>query len=73
MLNSYLLSEVNPSYRRKAKESIHEEVLKDKDSFLVTTALLFATSHTSFVEYLREQGLTDWETGFCCMYLTGKS
>ena len=70
LLNSYLLAEVNPSYRRKAKESLHK-VLKDKDSFFVTTALLFATSHTSFVEFLREQGLTDWEIGFCCMYLTG--
>lgn len=68
--NAYGSSRTPPSYRRKAKESLHK-VLKDKDSFFVTTALLFAASHTSFVEFLRAQSLTDWEIGFCCMYLTG--
>ena len=55
---------------RKASKEI-ENVLANKDAFIISTKLAYAGSHPQFVKYLEEKGLTDWEIGYCCLYIIG--
>ena len=48
-----------------------EELLANKDTFMVSTKLAFAGSHPKFIKYLEERGLTDWEISYCCLYALG--
>ena len=48
-----------------------EELLANKDTFMVSTKLAFAGSHPKFIKYLEERGLTDWEINYCCLYALG--
>jgi tetratricopeptide (TPR) repeat protein len=48
-----------------------EELLANKDTFMVSTKLAFAGSHPKFIKYLEERGLTDWEINYCCLYAIG--
>ena len=48
-----------------------EELMADKDEFVLTTMMSYAAVHSEFVNYLRNQGLSEWETGYCCFYAMG--
>ena len=48
-----------------------EELLANKDKFMVSTKLAFAGSHPKFIKYLEDRGLTDWEINYCCLYALG--
>lgn len=70
LLNKVLAAEINHSLIKDASLEL-EKVLDSKDEFIISTASVFAASYPQFVGYLRECGLTEWETGFCCLYLMG--
>lgn len=48
-----------------------EELMADKDEFVLTTMMSYSVAHPKFVNYLRNQGLSEWETGYCCFYAMG--
>ena len=48
-----------------------EELLANKDTFMISTKHAFAGSHPEFIKYLEEHGLTEWEIGYCCLYALG--
>ena len=55
---------------RISEEEI-ESLISDREAFLVSTKLIFKERHPEFVSILEAKGLTDWETGYCCLYTLG--
>ena len=39
-----------------------EELMADKDEFVLTTMMSYAAVHPKFINYLRNQGLSEWES-----------
>ena len=72
LLDKVLLGHItsNPVDTKAADQSIHE-LLGNKDKFLASTAKVFAASHPKFVAFLKEHDLTEWEIGYCCLFLMG--
>ncbi|MBO5915867.1 MAG: hypothetical protein J6Q25_03050 [Bacteroidales bacterium] len=72
ILNTFFTAYItnNIDIDRKASKEI-ENVLANKDAFIISTKLAYAGSHPQFVKYLEEKGLTDWEIGYCCLYIIG--
>lgn len=48
-----------------------EELMADKDEFVLTTMMSYSVAHPEFVKYLKGFGLTDWEVGYCSLYTMG--
>lgn len=46
---------------------------EDRDAFLTSVAACLSVSRPGFVALLRDKGLTDWEIGYCGLYLYGLS
>lgn len=55
----------------KAAEAELDRLVSDQDDFLRSTMVLFRDSHPGFVAELKSHGLTDWEIGYCCLYVLG--
>lgn len=47
------------------------EVMEDKEEFILSTMMSYSVAHPEFVNHLKEQGLTEWEAGYCCFYAMG--
>ena len=60
----------NPVDLKAAKEAV-DELLENKDDFILSTAKVFAASHPKFIDYLRGHNLNQWEAGYCCLFLMG--
>lgn len=74
MLNTLLASEITKN--KNLTESyieLRERILKDKDEFMNSTRLAFKASHPKFIEYLENQGLTEKEINYLCLYALGLS
>ena len=48
-----------------------DELMSDKEEFVLKTMMSYAAVHPKFVKYLKEFDLTDWEVGYCCFYAMG--
>ena len=72
LLNKFFTAFItnNSDIDRTASKEI-EELLANKDTFMVSTKLAFAGSHPKFIKYLEDRGLTDWEICYCCLYALG--
>ena len=72
LLNKFFIAYIthNSDIDRKANKEM-EELLANKDAFMVSTRLAFAGSHPKFIKYLEEKGLTEWEINYCCLYALG--
>ena len=55
----------------KTAEAELDRLVSDQDDFLRSTMVLFRDSHPEFVAELKFHGLTDWEIGYCCLYVLG--
>lgn len=58
----------------KTADSAEEELevmMADREEFLRSTRIVFAENHPKFIAYLEDKGLTEWETGYCCLYTLG--
>lgn len=72
LLNDMIITRMSGGRKlSKMSDSDIESLAADKDSFLMSLTLLFSISHPDFVKKLKEYGLTDWEIGFCCLYVMG--
>lgn len=72
LLNKFFTAFItnNSDIDRTASKEM-EELLANKDTFMVSTKLAFAGSHPKFIKYLEDRGLTDWEVSYCCLYALG--
>ena len=72
VLDKVLLGHItsNPVDLKAANESINE-LFRDRDEFIISTAKVFASSHPKFVAFLKEHNLSQWEVGYCCLFLMG--
>lgn len=55
----------------KSSEEEIDVLMADREEFLRSTKIVFEESHPEFIAYLHGKGLTDWETGYCCLYTLG--
>lgn len=72
LLNKFFTAFItnNSDIDRTASKEM-EELLANKDTFMISTKLAFAGSHPKFIKYLEERGLTDWGISYCCLYALG--
>ena len=72
VLDQVLLGHItsNPVDSKAANQSI-QELLSNRDEFLLSTAQVFSASHPKFIAFLKEHHLTQWEVGYCCLFLMG--
>ena len=48
-----------------------ENLISDRESFLISTKIVFKESHPKFISILESKRLTDWEIGYCCLFTLG--
>lgn len=72
LLNKFFTAYItnNNEIDRKANMEL-EELLANKDAFMISTRLAFSGSHPNFIKYLEERNLTEWEINYCCLYALG--
>lgn len=72
VLDKFLASRLSSDYSfDKAAEADLDRLVSDQDEFLRSTMILFRDSHPEFVAELKSHDLTDWEIGYCCLYVLG--
>lgn len=72
VLDKILASRISSDDRtwRISEEEI-ESLISDREEFLISTKVLFKERYPKFISVLESKGLTDWETGYCCLYTLG--
>jgi len=60
----------DPAISKEADNTI-DGLLKNKDEFILSTSKVFSTSRPNFCQYLRTAGLTEFEIGYCCLFVMG--
>lgn len=68
ILASHISSD-DKSYRISEEEI--ENLISDRESFLISTKIVFKEYHPKFISTLEQKGLTDWEIGYCCLFTLG--
>lgn len=72
VLDKFLASRLSSDYSfDKTAEADLDRLVSDQDEFLRSTMILFRDSHPEFVAELKSHDLTDWEIGYCCLYVLG--
>lgn len=70
VLNKFFVANISRSFSKTASSEL-QNLMNDQDYFMNSTRLTFAITHHSFIKYLHDRGLTDWEVGCCCLYCIG--
>ena len=60
----------NTNIGRKVDKEL-DELLNNKESFMISTRLAFAGSHPNFIKYLEGHNLSQREIEYCCLYALG--
>ena len=68
VLASHISSD-DKAYRISEEEI--ENLISDRESFLISTKIVFKENHPKFICILEQKGLTDWEIGYCCLFTLG--
>lgn len=68
ILASHISSD-DKAYRISEEEI--ENLISDRESFLISTKKVFKEYHPKFISTLEQKGLTDWEIGYCCLFTLG--
>lgn len=68
ILASHISSD-DKAYRISEEEI--ENLISDRESFLISTKIVFKENHPKFISILENKGLTDWEIGYCCLFTLG--
>ena len=55
----------------KISEEEIENLISDRESFLISTKIVFKENHPKFISFLEQKGLSDWEIGYCCLFTLG--
>lgn len=70
VLNMFILAEFSDSFIKVAYMEL-KKLIEDREHFLISTRNIFQILHPAFMNYLKDQNLTDWEIGCCCLYCIG--
>ena len=72
VLDKVLASHISSDDRtyRISEEEV-ENLISDREGFLLSTKRIFKENHPEFIAFLESKGLSDWETGYCCLYTLG--
>ena len=68
VLASHISSD-DKAYRISEEEI--ENLISDRESFLISTKVVFRENHPKFISILEQKGLSDWEIGYCCLFTLG--
>ena len=68
VLASHISSD-DKAYRISEEEI--ENLISDRESFLISTKIVFKENHPGFISILEQKGLSDWEIGYCCLFTLG--
>ena len=68
VLASHISSD-DKAYRISEEEI--ENLISDRESFLISTKIVFKENHPVFISILEQKGLSDWEIGYCCLFTLG--
>ncbi|MBO7192010.1 MAG: hypothetical protein J6V17_01300 [Bacteroidales bacterium] len=72
VLDKVLASHISSDDRAwKISEEEIENLISDRESFLISTKIVFKENHPKFISILEQKGLTDWEIGYCCLFTLG--
>lgn len=55
----------------KDSSTIIESLTDDRNGFILGVAMQYSLSHPAFVKHLKSYGLSNWEIGYCCLFLIG--
>lgn len=69
-LNKFFMANISSMYSENAAEQL-AELITDQKHFLVMLRSSFMVSYPSFMDYLKESGLSDKEMEYCCLYCIG--
>ena len=70
ILNKFVANQLSNSASNGGQDDIRE-LLENRGEFLKSMATTFSVSHPQFVQYLKDSGMTERETGCCCLYCIG--
>jgi len=73
ILNGMILDSINGKLKhsdQSVKKRI-ETIASDRNSFLLSLAMVYTISNPMFIFHLKNHSLTDWEIGYCCLYVMG--
>ncbi len=72
LLNKFFTAFITNNFEieRKVDKEL-EDLLYNKEEFMLSTKLAFSGSHPKFIQYLEDKGLTDYEIQYCCLYALG--
>ena len=70
VLDNFITAYVSGNRRDAATKEL-EKLISDREHFLYSTRLSFALMHPKFISYLKENGLTEKEMNYCCLYIMG--
>ena len=65
ILASHISSD-DKAYRISEEEI--ENLISDRESFLISTKIVFKENHPKFIRILEQKGLTDWESVLLSLY-----
>lgn len=68
VLASHISSD-DKAYRISEEEI--ENLISDRESFLISTKIVFKENHPGFISILEQKGLSDWEIGYSCLFTLG--
>ena len=72
LLNRFFLANITKDAKTsKEVDKEIEDLLENKEVFMTSTRMAFASSHPHFIKHLESCGLSEWEMGYCCLYALG--
>ncbi|MCQ2161132.1 MAG: hypothetical protein MJY97_08605 [Bacteroidales bacterium] len=51
--------------------AIIDSLTDDRNGFILGIAMQYSLSHPAFVKHLKSFGLSNWEIGYCCLFIIG--
>lgn len=70
LLDKFIASYMTPNFSLDATKELRQ-LMQDKNHFFESTRISFSMVHPKFVAYMKKQGLSDSEIGYCCLYAMG--
>lgn len=72
VLDKVLASHISSDNKAwKISEEEIENLISDRESFLISTGIVFKENHPKFISVLEQKGLSEWEIGYCCLFTLG--
>lgn len=71
LLNKFIAASITPNISHDDAVRSLREMMADKKYFIDSTKISFTHEYPEFVAFLEKSGLTDYEIGYCCLYIMG--